>query len=283
MPSPRRTAGPRRVEILTARPGRHRTRLTPALGAEILWNAGPRAAAAPVNAPAVFVVAANRYVRGPPARQGPIGGDRCNNVSIGLIIRFNNFFFYTGGDLPSEGEDLALDDILSTRNGNGLPDPQDPAARFPAPNHICAFKCGHHGSATSTSDNVVNRVAAGLDFTAFEMIDASAPVAVAFGVDVELALLGIARVTVPKLAPEPIVSLEITLAARFKPSMGLLALDGRLTPASFIYAGLTRSPAASPATCGSTGRMRATSSSRSAATIHTSGSPPPARRCRGCC
>jgi hypothetical protein len=85
-----------------------------------------------------------------------------------------------------------------------------------------------------------NWVAAGIDFTSFEMVDASALITVAFGVELEIALLGISRVTVPKLAPEPIVYLEIALEARFKPNEGLIAVDGRLTPASFLYAGLCR-------------------------------------------
>lgn len=81
-------------------------------------------------------------------------------------------------------------------------------------------------------------VAAGIDFTSFEMIDATALLTVSFGVSLEIALLGICRVTVPKGAPKPIVYLEVALEARFESSSGLIAVDGRLTPASFIYAGL---------------------------------------------
>ena len=85
-----------------------------------------------------------------------------------------------------------------------------------------------------------NWAAAGLDFTSFEMVDSSALVTVAFGIEFSVALLGISRVTVPKLDPEPIVYLEITLEAQVKPAAGLLAVDGRLTPASYIYAQLCR-------------------------------------------
>ncbi|KPA88149.1 MULTISPECIES: DUF6603 domain-containing protein [Pseudomonas] len=81
-------------------------------------------------------------------------------------------------------------------------------------------------------------VAAGIDFTSFEMVDATALLTVSFGVSLEVALLGICRVTVPKGAPKPIVYLEVALEARFESSSGLIAVDGRLTPASFIYAGL---------------------------------------------
>ena len=86
----------------------------------------------------------------------------------------------------------------------------------------------------------MNWVAAGLDFTSFEMVDSSALATVAFGIDFTIALLGVTRLTVPKLDPEPIVYLEITLEAQLKPSAGLLAIDGRITPASFLFAKLVR-------------------------------------------
>jgi len=82
----------------------------------------------------------------------------------------------------------------------------------------------------------MNWVAAGLDFTSFEMVDSSVLATVAFGVDFSVALLGITRVTVPKADPEPVLYLEITLEAQLKPSAGLLAVDGRITPASFLFA-----------------------------------------------
>lgn len=85
-----------------------------------------------------------------------------------------------------------------------------------------------------------NWVAAGIDFTSFEMVDCSALVTVAFGVEFAVTLLGICRITVPKGDPEAIVYLEITLEAQFKPSQGLLAVDGRLTSASYLYAQLCK-------------------------------------------
>ena len=44
----------------------------------------------------------------------------------------------------------------------------------------------------------------------------------------------------PKADPEPIVYLEITLEAQVKPSAGLVAVDGRITPASFLFAKAVR-------------------------------------------
>jgi hypothetical protein len=85
-----------------------------------------------------------------------------------------------------------------------------------------------------------NWAAAGIDFTSFQMVDSSVLVAVSFGVEFAVTLLGICRVTVPKLAPEPIVYLEIALEARVKPAEGIVAVDGRLTPASYLFARLCR-------------------------------------------
>jgi hypothetical protein len=85
-----------------------------------------------------------------------------------------------------------------------------------------------------------NWAAAGIDFTSFEMVDASALVTVAFGVEFSVALLGICHITVPTAAPEPIVYLELTLEVQLKPAEGLFAVDGRITPASYLFAKLCR-------------------------------------------
>ncbi|HTV44601.1 MAG TPA: hypothetical protein VMF05_04740 [Stellaceae bacterium] len=120
------------------------------LGDEILWNSGPNAIAAPANSPAAFVVANNRSVWRAPANQLPVNsGQADNDVSIGLIVRFNRFFFYTAGDLPSQGDQLVANSVMNRQ----LPDPQNPpAGLFPLPAKIAAFKCGHHGSQYSTSN-----------------------------------------------------------------------------------------------------------------------------------
>lgn len=83
-------------------------------------------------------------------------------------------------------------------------------------------------------------LAAGIDFSSFQIVDASVLLTVKFGVNFELLLLGICRITLPKLAPEPVVFLEVVLDAHFNPENGLIAVDGRITPSSFLYAGLVR-------------------------------------------
>lgn len=129
-------------------PGTNRTRSTPGLGTECLWNSGPNAIPAPVNAPAVYVMARNAYVWHAPPNTVPLAQALDNNNdSFGLVLRFNNFFFYTGGDLVSAGENLIADAI----RGYGLPDPNNNGNPYPIPASIAAFKCGHHGADTCTS------------------------------------------------------------------------------------------------------------------------------------
>jgi hypothetical protein len=83
-------------------------------------------------------------------------------------------------------------------------------------------------------------IAAGVSFTSFQMIDAFALVTVSFGVEFQVALLGTCSMKFPKLAPVPVAYIEIQILASFTPSVGLLAVDGRLSPASFIYGGFVR-------------------------------------------
>src|SRR5262249_12150264 len=60
------------------------------LGSEIFWNTGPNPKTAPAGAPAIFLVAC----RGDIWNGGRISNPDENELSIGLILRFNNFFYY---------------------------------------------------------------------------------------------------------------------------------------------------------------------------------------------
>ena len=83
-------------------------------------------------------------------------------------------------------------------------------------------------------------VAAGIKFTSFEMIEAFVLVTVAFGVDLQIAVLGTCAMTFPKGDPFPVAYVEVDLIASFTPSTGVLAVDGKLSPASFIYGGFCK-------------------------------------------
>ena len=125
---------------------------------EVLWDTlgGGGGALAPAGAPAAFVVAAGGWIWEVPPAAAPIpGGNDGNGLSIGLVIRFDNFYFYTGGDLPTAGENALGVTVMA----QPLPDPQGGAA-FAAPASFAAFKCGHHGADSSTSTPFINALAA---------------------------------------------------------------------------------------------------------------------------
>lgn len=59
-----------------------------------------------------------------------------NEASIALLLHFQNFKFFLGGDLTEDGEDPLGDEI----------------------GHICALKCGHHGSKHSSSRDFLDAI-----------------------------------------------------------------------------------------------------------------------------
>ena len=128
---------------------RRRLSLGPAdLGREILWNSGAAPIPAPAGAPAIFVVAAQSSAwQGGHASRGFASSQPKNDQAIGLVVRFGQFFYYTGDDLPTVGEDL----IGAAVRANGFDNPQSNQTFAPA-GRIAAFKCGHHGADGSTSD-----------------------------------------------------------------------------------------------------------------------------------
>ena len=83
-------------------------------------------------------------------------------------------------------------------------------------------------------------VAAGIAFTSFEMIRAQAVVSVSFGVDLQIGVVGVCSMTLPTGDPYPIAYVEIDIVASFTPSTGLLAIDGKLAPASYLLGGFVK-------------------------------------------
>jgi len=83
-------------------------------------------------------------------------------------------------------------------------------------------------------------VAAGISFTSFEMIDAFALLTVSFGVDFQLGLLGTCTMVLPTGDPFPIAYVQIDILASLTPSTGLFAIQGQLSPQSYIYGGFAR-------------------------------------------
>jgi len=86
-------------------------------------------------------------------------------------------------------------------------------------------------------DAGINFFCAGIKFTSFNIIDSFALLAVQFGRQLEIDLLGLSRVTVPPQAPvgTPLLAqVELAIRAVFLPEEGFLGVEAQLTPASFI-------------------------------------------------
>lgn len=83
-------------------------------------------------------------------------------------------------------------------------------------------------------------VAAGIAFTSFEMIEARAVLSVTFGVDLQIGVVGTCAMTLPTGSPYPVAYVEIDVVASFTPSTGLLAVDGKLSPASYLFGGFVK-------------------------------------------
>ncbi|WP_437324924.1 DUF6603 domain-containing protein [Sorangium sp. So ce381] len=77
-------------------------------------------------------------------------------------------------------------------------------------------------------------LALGVRFTSFELVHSFALLTATFGARFEIDLLGLSMLAVPSNAPDPIGFAEMALEASFSPDEGMLAVDGKLTPASYI-------------------------------------------------
>lgn len=82
--------------------------------------------------------------------------------------------------------------------------------------------------------------AAGIAFSSFQMIEAFALVTVSFGVDLRIALLGTCSMTLPKGTSHPVAYIEIAIMASYARSTGLLAVEGIITPASYVFGSFCR-------------------------------------------
>lgn len=75
--------------------------------------------------------------------------------------------------------------------------------------------------------------AAGISFTSFALVDGVAVVAVSFGQGLEINLLGLARMALPR-PQAALVSIELGLRARFSTSEGLFLIQAQLTENSWL-------------------------------------------------
>lgn len=80
-------------------------------------------------------------------------------------------------------------------------------------------------------------LAAGVQFTSFELLQSTALLVIEFGQDFEIALLGLTTLVLPKQVGDgstAIVYAELQLSVTFKPSTGLLAVSLVLTSNSYV-------------------------------------------------
>src|SRR3712207_6279915 len=75
--------------------------------------------------------------------------------------------------------------------------------------------------------------AAGISFTCFALVDGVAVVSVAFGAGLEINLMGLARMALPR-PQAALVSIELGLLARFSTTEGLFAIRAQLTENSWL-------------------------------------------------
>ncbi|MBK8184484.1 MAG: hypothetical protein IPK63_17070 [Candidatus Competibacteraceae bacterium] len=67
-----------------------------------------------------------------------MGGFKNNDASLPWLVNFGEFSYFTAGDLEA-GDELFLANKIIKK-------------------HVCAFKCGHHGSRESTSEDFVDAI-----------------------------------------------------------------------------------------------------------------------------
>ena len=79
-----------------------------------------------------------------------------------------------------------------------------------------------------------NWVALGARFTTFELVQTSALLVARWGNELEFDILGLSIVSLPAGDPKPIAYAELAFEASYKPSDGVLAIGGQLTPASYL-------------------------------------------------
>ncbi|ADB50992.1 DUF6603 domain-containing protein [Conexibacter woesei] len=79
-----------------------------------------------------------------------------------------------------------------------------------------------------------NWLALGVRFRSFELLDTFALLTLAFGTEVEIALLGLSTVQLPPRPLPPVAQAQLALIASFSPRSGLLAVSGQLTSKSWV-------------------------------------------------
>ncbi len=167
-----------------------------------------------------------------------------------------SFFMYLSVNRPIIGYPFFfLDGIaggLGFNRGLNIPD-IDGVANFP----LVSWSTGHNPPGANSAGDIAKQVdkvlkaladdippqvgeywiAAGINFSSFEILKSFALLTVAVGTDFKIALLGLTSASLPPDVGEgipPICYVEMALKASFSPSTGILQVAAKLTPASYI-------------------------------------------------
>jgi hypothetical protein len=76
--------------------------------------------------------------------------------------------------------------------------------------------------------------AAGIRFTSFELLDTYALLTMSLGKDFEVDILGLSSLSLPPKDPVPLAFAQLAIKASFKPTLGLVSVEGQLTSASYV-------------------------------------------------
>ncbi len=114
-----------------------------------------------------------------------------------------------------------------------VPGKTDP---FPDKNPNTALKVMNDFVPPATGQNWV---AAGVQFTSFQLVLSYALLSVEFGTNFEIGIVGMSSVSVPPATPgpnpgTPVAFAQLALNARILPEKGEVAVEAKLTPASYI-------------------------------------------------
>lgn len=116
----------------------------------------------PVGAPTITCIAANCYLlndQNAVILKDDGSGDLENRLSLAFKIKFNNFIYFTAGDIESPQEAIIAQHLNPTfRLGQS------------AGSSISAFKVSHHGSANSTARGFIYRLGAKAAFVSVGQI-----------------------------------------------------------------------------------------------------------------
>lgn len=123
----------------------------------------------------------------------------------------------------------------------------DTVPKFPltmgfVPNQQSPFTGPDPGEALKVliRDNVVpvqvgqNWLAAGLQFTSFQLVESFALLSFAFGTNLEIGIIGMSTLSVPSKSPVVVAYAQLALLAKLLPDKGVFSVEAKLTPASYL-------------------------------------------------